>query len=649
MWYFGKHGFSHKSSGVPGFLFDASTNGLGGLELLSGSDWKAAVYSAYEQKTKEPQPNYRLPESNVRFDARKDFARSSDTNWTSADFNDADWKPAKVLGKVPMSPWNNLYERPIPLWKDHGIKNYGNESAIPAVSDGKPIACKLPYNAQITPILKIDAAEGLEIDIRTDNYRGGGENNVRAEYVTKNGVQEYESLGWMNGHTVVYTIPAGVKILSLQYRETGYDTEIAGSFECDDPFYNELWKKAARTLYVSMRDVYFDCPDRERAQWWAPNDVAIAFYAFDPKSAPLPCKGLYELMYCQRADGTVFAPVPAGNWDKELPLVMLAALGRYGMGYWTETTGDNKPIKDLYPRMKRYLDLWQFGGDNLVLHRKGGWDWGDWGKNIDMRMLTNCWYYLAMETLEHAAKLSGNDADAKEIATKRQRIANHFDKVFWTGSEYRDPQYKGETDDRVNALAVVAGLADSKNYPAIREVLLKQKHASVYMEKFVLEALIMMRYEHDAFARMKERFKTMVEHPCTTLWEDWRIGAAVPGGGTTNHPWAGGGLVLLSQYAAGVTVRGNRVSIHPVPSPLTMISSKTSTPYGNILVNIERQKDSFKMTTVIPEGMTSDITIPKRYADPVKSTSNDVTIKTDNEASRCEVSAGTWSFESVRP
>ncbi|MDR1925608.1 MAG: hypothetical protein LBQ66_14640, partial [Planctomycetaceae bacterium] len=34
MWYFGKHGFSHKSSGVPGFLFDASTNGLGGLELL---------------------------------------------------------------------------------------------------------------------------------------------------------------------------------------------------------------------------------------------------------------------------------------------------------------------------------------------------------------------------------------------------------------------------------------------------------------------------------------------------------------------------------------------------------------------------------------------------------------------------------------
>ena len=29
-----------------------------------------------------------------------------------------------------------------------------------------------------------------------------------------------------------------------------------------------MWEKSQRTLYITMRDTYMDCPDRERAQWW---------------------------------------------------------------------------------------------------------------------------------------------------------------------------------------------------------------------------------------------------------------------------------------------------------------------------------------------------------------------------------------------
>ena len=39
-----------------------------------------------------------------------------------------------------------------------------------------------------------------------DNYEGGSERNVRAEYITREGEQEYESYGWMNGHEVYYII-----------------------------------------------------------------------------------------------------------------------------------------------------------------------------------------------------------------------------------------------------------------------------------------------------------------------------------------------------------------------------------------------------------------------------------------------------------
>ena len=33
---------------------------------------------------------------------------------------------------------------------------------------------------------------------------------------------------------------AGVKVLALKYRETGYDCNFAGSWRCDDPFFNAL-------------------------------------------------------------------------------------------------------------------------------------------------------------------------------------------------------------------------------------------------------------------------------------------------------------------------------------------------------------------------------------------------------------------------
>lgn len=138
----------------------------------------------------------------------------------------------------------------------------------------------------------MEAPAGKKINIRTDNYCGGSEYNVRAEYITRNGLQEYESYGWMNGHEVQYIIPKGVKIVSLKFRETGYNTEISGNFYCNDPFLNELWKRSARTLYITMRDNYMDCPDRERAQWWGDevNELGEAFYALSPSSYQLASK-----------------------------------------------------------------------------------------------------------------------------------------------------------------------------------------------------------------------------------------------------------------------------------------------------------------------------------------------------------------------
>ena len=120
-------------------------------------------------------------------------------------------------------PFGKLVPRPILMWKDSGLREYPE---VVKNETGDTIRCRLPYNCQITPYLHVKAPAGLKIGMLTDNYTGGSANNVRAEYITREGEQNYESFGWMNGHEMLYVIPAGVEVLGLKYRETGYNADI---------------------------------------------------------------------------------------------------------------------------------------------------------------------------------------------------------------------------------------------------------------------------------------------------------------------------------------------------------------------------------------------------------------------------------------
>lgn len=605
VWHFGKNGFSHVNSGLAALLFEATAPGL---EILSDKSWNCTVYDAY-QNTEAPFPNYRLSESNIRFDARL-----AQEGWNMPGFRNT-FPGAEIASVVGKAPLGKLVERPIPLFKDFGLKEY---PALRQSAKADTLFCRLPYNCQFTPYLKVEAAEGLTIHMQTDNYYGGGPENVRAEYITRNGVQEYESFGWMNGHEMWYILPEGVKVLEVKFRETGYDTEFAGSFQCNDPFLNELWKRSARTLYITMRDNYMDCPERERAQWWGDevNELGEAFYALSPSSHKLAVKGIHELMNWQRADGSLFAPVPAGNWAKELPLQMLASVGWYGFYTQYYYSGDSTFVPAIYDRLHRYLhETWKVDQSGLPIERAGEWSWGDWGDQVDMGVLTNCWYYLALKAEKEFALQLGKKADAEEIARMMFSIEKCFNTKFWTGTAYRSPGYRGENDDRSQAMAVLSGLASKDKYPAILKLLKKEYHASPYMEKYVLEALFQMNAPDVALQRMRDRYAGMLSYKeYTTLFEGWGVGAEGFGGGTVNHAWSGGPLTLLSQKVCGIepTSPGFRTfQIKPQMGSLTDASATVPTHYGDIKVSLRKSGRAIIMEIQVPEQTSAVVISPK--------------------------------------
>ncbi|MEH0663734.1 discoidin domain-containing protein [Streptomyces stelliscabiei] len=619
VWYFGKQGFSHNSSGKGGLLFQSDIEtGSTTIRVISDTGWKHTVHPGYANNTSGTQVNFRLPESNVYYDAR---AAAVMSGWRSPGFDDSAWTAPNDSGAVGAAPWNGLVERPIPQFRYSGLKTYTNASSLPTTGRGSTaISATLPSNIQVTPFLKVDAPAGAVIGIQTDHYDDGAglvgiepgtQYNMRATYVCAGGVQEFESLGWMSGTAVRYTIPSDVTILELKYRESGYDTDFAGSFSSSDAFLDTLWTKAARTMYVNMRDNYMDCPTRERAQWWGDvvNQLKEGFYTFDTRSHALGEKAIAQLAAWQKSGGQLYSPVPTTIWTAELPVQMLASV----WSFWTYYlyTGNENAVTGAYPAVKKYLDLWTLDSDGLVNHRAGDWDWEDWGSDIDARVLDNCWYYLALDTAAKLADLSGNAADVAGWKSRRDGIRTNFDRVLWDTSrnEYRSPGYTRDTDDRAHGLAVVAGLAPASRYKAITEVLRTHLNASPYMEFYVLEALYLMGAATVAEERIRNRFAAQVTDPaCHTLWEVWEKAA-----GTDNHAWNGGPLYALSAYAAGVrpTKPGwSTYEVIPQTGTLTKIDSVVPTVKGDIRFGITREGAKATLTLTSPNGTTARVGVP---------------------------------------
>ena len=92
--------------------------------------WKAAILKEF-QTAGPPFPNWRLPESSIKYDARL-----GNFDFINNPKKARNWDEAISIGTYLNSPWNNLIKRPIPQWKNYGLKRYENDINFPFLSTG---------------------------------------------------------------------------------------------------------------------------------------------------------------------------------------------------------------------------------------------------------------------------------------------------------------------------------------------------------------------------------------------------------------------------------------------------------------------------------------------------------------------------------
>ncbi|WP_069989288.1 alpha-L-rhamnosidase C-terminal domain-containing protein [Massilioclostridium coli] len=544
--------------------------------------------------------------------------------------------------------------------------------------DGQKYEARLPYNAQMVPYIILDEGTeaGKQIKIYSDTY---DQSKERITYITKAGTQEYEAKNWINGDYLYIELPDGVTIKEFGFRETGYNvpsgetTDFVGYFDSsveeNDPsvteftgghtwtenqvctennFYDELWKKAARTLYVTIRDTYMDCPDRERGQYIgdAINEIEEAFYSLGPSVNSLSEKAIRNICDFQfehEYNGRtyyVMSNVRPGVHEQEIDIQSLGT----AHAAWTyyQYTGDQDVLVDCYQALYNYLtnyDMESQGNyigtvkprdpNTMIYNRLTGWS--DWGDNQDSRIATTMWWYISASSVRKMADLEGVPATEEQKLWMDERLVSieqNFEKFWneelqayatnWNTTDWYNPkELENSThlvDERVNALAIVFGLVPENRYNAIRNLFMgtettpAYENASIYMEKYVIQALYLMGYDTDAMNRMEKRMIEMVNVSTdSTLWEKWDRA-----GGTKNHGWSGGSMIAMSRYAAGVEPTGAGYSTwHVVPQMGNFESINTRVPseIGNIDVTIHKTANGLNMTVVSP-GNNAEIWVP---------------------------------------
>lgn len=482
--------------------------------------------------------------------------------------------------------------------RDYGQKDYIRLSKDLPHSEDKPwkLVCSMPYNCHFQPWIEVEAEAGKMISFNSSNPLVLFLTPTET-WTTAAGIQSYEAKNWVSGEGAIYTIPAGVTVRAVKYRETGYDTTFAGSFECNDNDYNVLWKKAVRTAYICMRDHFYDCPDRERVGFWGDGtpEMNQCFYAFDTKSHRL-CKEL----------------VLRKLEPKFYPGQHLEFLGDYGLWFYYLQTGDVESMRAVYEPTKTFLfETYQFGNPRT---------WFDWGKeNKDIAVIETCFFYNCLGTLKKIALATGHEADVAIIDQKREAIRSTFDQKYWKGSYYMSAQVK-EPDDRANAMAVNAGLADRAKWPAIYEnVLTKKTYSSCFFDRWVFEALCTMGKQEHALLRMHERYQTMIPCSFTTLWEHYdrwwasRVDA-FDDASSLNHGWNPPALIL-SQTIAGVSpVEPGWSTFQVLPKEAFLSSIKMVVPSikGDIAVSMNKNASEYALSLNSPADTTAIVGIPKK-------------------------------------
>lgn len=337
--------------------------------------------------------------------------------------------------------------------------------------------------------------------------------------------------------------------------------EARGSFECDEPVFNDICSVAAYTFHLNCREGFLDGIKRDRWIWSgdAYQSARINRYLFFDKEIE------------QRTlIGLVGKPPVEQHLNTIIDYSLLWMIGLYEHYL---TYGDREFLRRIYPmatELLRFVES-RINSDGFIEAKKGiDWTFVDWARfekigAVCAEQMLLIKAYDSMAYIFREIEAEGADVLSKNAA----RLKTLVNEYYWCEEKgaFIDSYISGNKNvtRHANIFAVMYGIATDKQTESILKNVLKNdnipKITTPYFESYELDVLAKLG-EFEALEELiRSYYGGMLKLGAKTIWEEYDPSMsgiehyAMYGGKyhkSLCHAWGAGPIYLFGRYYLGV-------------------------------------------------------------------------------------------------
>lgn len=625
----------------PAFCLDIRVRYADGSEGLVTSDnsWKTSS---------EGPVVYNNIYTGERFDARR-----CQNGWDEAGYDESMWNPVKqrscpapVVAAQSMIPIREGAEiapvsvtkiRPTRLVYDFGLNMAGNVRLRAKGPAGTTVSMK--YAERIASDGRVDQSN-IDIfyfgDRKADPFQtdvmtlSGGDDEFCARY-------SYKGFRYVE---VELGCPVEIDLKAVPVHS---DVPETGRLSSSEKMIESL-ESAARSAYLSNLMGYpTDCPQREKNGWTGDAHIAIETGLYNFDGFTVYEKWLADHRDEQQPNGVLPDIIPTCGWGYWAPTANGNGLD------WTSTIaiipwqlymfyGDDKPLRDCYGALRRYVEyaLTLCDANGLVTWGRG--DWVPVTTRSDKTLICSCFLYKDLDILAKSAALFGKTEDASKYSDIASSLKNSINARFLNPST---GIYAGgmQTD---MSLPLVSGVVPEECRPLVAAALAARVkadachvNAGVHGAKAVLTAL-----SGNGYGDLAYEMASATDFPSWGWWivnghntfvENWKYDG--PRDVSDNHIMFGDIAAWFYRSLGGVNPDPanpgfRRIILKPVfPKGLNAFECSYDSPYGQICVKWERRGRKIEYSAVIPCGSGATLVLPNGTVTELASGCNSVVVK----------------------
>jgi len=536
--------------------------------------------------------------NDMRFGQEDLDLRDDQPGWSTAGFDAAAWKPARLVNpQLPKEILRAKQENPIVVYRTTPPKAVSGDI--------------------------YDFPEYLAGHVRfTATGPAGHEITVTCKKPSKfilrgQGAEPFEQRFSLQGGKRMTIAAKGAKIEEVAFVSTATHVDRTGSFSCSDPVLNDLAQAGYNTARLMTVGMVGSEMEREKCGWGEDGKNALDVNIYATDMLTIGRKWLWDFLDRQEEDGSNPSVIPMingigynGIWQGNAHNYVAWNL------YWHY--GDPRILAEAYAGMQRTM---KFLAAKASPQHLMGYTLNDWlsaGKQPPATMTGTIQYYDYAVTMARTASVLGKGDDAKTYAELATAIRSDFNKLFWDDKTalYRDDQ--GTPSMAIQAMAIWFGVVpdDKKAVAAahLKDMVVDNKHhpATGFGATASLLGVLMREYPETAYAILQEptapSFRSNVKDgQCGENWGGGPSGWASLSGNFNRYVYEF--LAGIQPLAAGF----QKIAILPGPmGKLNEITCHYDSISGTIRSDWKKTGEVYSHQVAIPPNTTAIVGIPKR-------------------------------------